>query len=155
MYKDLKIRQLSKNENIPYNLLLLADETVQGINKYIFDSEIFVLEQNCEAVAVYALQKLNADEAEIKNIAVVPNFQGKGLGKLLLNDAAKRAKAQGFKAILIGTGDVATKQLALYQKVGFKKTGVRKNFFVEKYPEPIFEGGVQLKDMVVLKKELT
>lgn len=151
----MNLRKLSKEEKIPYNLLLLADETVESINRYIFDSEIFVLEQNCEAIAVYAMQKLNADEAEIKNIAVAPDFQGRGLGKLLLNNATNRAKVQGFKAILIGTGDVATKQLALYQKVGFKKFGVRKNFFVENFPEPIFEGGVQLKDMVVLKKELT
>jgi ribosomal protein S18 acetylase RimI-like enzyme len=153
--QELKIRQLSRDENIPYSLLLLADETVQSINRYIFDSEIFVLEQNSEAIAVYALQKLNADEAEIKNIAVAPAFQGRGFGKLLLYDATKRAKTQGFKAILIGTGDVATKQLALYQKVGFQQIGVRKNFFVDNFPEPIFEDGVQLKDMVVLKKELT
>jgi ribosomal protein S18 acetylase RimI-like enzyme len=50
---------------------------------------------------------------------------------------------------------VAAKQLALYQKVGFKKIGVRKSFYVENYPEPIFEKGVQLRDMIVLKKELT
>jgi aminoglycoside 6'-N-acetyltransferase I len=101
---NLKTRQLTKNEDIPYSLLLLADETVEAINRYIFDSEIFILEENGAAIAVYALQKLNADEAEIKNIAVAPAFQDKGLGKLLLNDATKRAKAQGFKAILIGTG---------------------------------------------------
>ncbi|XHH10346.1 MAG: GNAT family N-acetyltransferase [Candidatus Bathyarchaeia archaeon] len=149
----MNIRKLSKDENIPYNLLLLADETVEAINRYIFDSDIFVLEESSQIIAVYALQKLDAETVEIKNIAVTLTFQGRGLGKLLLNDAADRAKAQGFKAVLIGTGD-ATKQLALYQKMGFKRVGIRRNFYVDNYPKPIFENGVQLKDMVVLKKEL-
>jgi hypothetical protein len=43
--ENRKIRQIGKDEKIPYNLLLLADETIEAINKYIFNSEIFVLEQ--------------------------------------------------------------------------------------------------------------
>ncbi len=152
--KNRKIRQLSKNEPIPYNLLLVADETIEGINKYIFESDIIVLEENSRMIAVYALQKLNTEEVEIKNLAVDPNFQGQGIGTLLLRDAVERAKARKFKAVLIGTGDVATKQIRLYQTVGFKIVGVRKNFFVDKYPQPIFENGVQLKDMIVMKKEV-
>ena len=150
----LTIRQLGKNEDIPYSLLLLADETTEAINRYIFDSEIFVLEENSRIIAVYALQQINAEEAEIKNIAVDTDFQGQGIGKLLLRDALERAKVRKLKAILIGTGDVATRQLALYQMMGFKIAGVRKNFFVDNYPKPIYEKGEQLRDMVVLKKEL-
>ncbi len=151
--RQLKIRQLGKNEDIPYSVLLLADETTEAINRYIFDSIIFVLEENNRIIGLYALQELNAEEIEIKNFAVVPDFQGKGIGTLLLRDAVKGAKAKGFKVIIVGTGDV-TKQLKFYQKMGFEIVAVRKNFFVDNYPKPIYENGVQLKDMVVLKKEL-
>jgi aminoglycoside 6'-N-acetyltransferase I len=152
--KRRKIRQLTTDEEIPYNLLLLADETIEAINKYIYNSEIYVLEENNRIIAVYALQKLNAEEAEIKNIAVASEYQGKSIGKLLLRDTAERTKAEGFKTLIIATGDAGTKQLYLYQKEGFKIASVRKNFFVDNYPKPIYENNVQLKDMIILKKEL-
>lgn len=148
------IRKLRKDEKIPYDLLLLADETVEAINKYIFNSEIYVLKQDNKTIALYALQVLSKSEVEIKNIAVQTEFQGQGIGKLLLKDAADRAKARGFKTLIIGTGDVATKQLHLYEKEGFVRFAVKKNFFVENYPKPIYENGKQLKDMIMLKKEL-
>jgi len=148
------IRQLQKNEEIPYNLLLLADETIEAINRYINDSEIFIFEKDNKTFAVYVLQKISDDTIEIKNIAVDTKHQGQGIGKLLLRDAISRAKAKGFKTIIIGTGDIAIKQLHLYQKVGFEIFDVKKGFYLDNYPEPIYENGIQLKDMVMLKKEL-
>ena len=148
------IRQLKKNEEIPYNLLLLADETIEAINRYINDSEIFIFEKDNETIAIYVLQKISDDTIEIKNIAVDTKHQGRGIGKLLLRDAISRAKAKGFKTIIIGTGDIATKQLHLYQKEGFEIFGLKKGFYTDNYPNPIYENGVQLKDMVMLKKEL-
>ena len=152
--KHQVIRQLSKDEKIPYDLLLLADETIEAINKYIFDSDIFVLEQGNRIIAVYVFQAINKNEIEIKNIAVIIDCQGQGIGKLLLNDAARRARERGFKTIIIGTGDAATKQLYLYQKEGFEVFDIKENFFIDNYPEPIYENGIQLKHMIMLKKEL-
>lgn len=149
-----KTRQLCKDEKFPYDLLLLADETVEAINKYIFDCEIYVLEQDSKIIAEYALSALNKEEVEIKNIAVAADFQGQGIGKMLLRDAATRAKARGFKTIIVGTGDTSTKLLHFYHKEGFEVFGVRKGFFVDNYPKPIYDNGKQLKDMVLLKKEL-
>ncbi len=148
------IRQLQKDEEIPYNLLLLADETIEAINKYINDSEIFVFEMDNETIAVYVLQEISNDTIEIKNIAVDTKHQGRGIGKLLLRDAISRAKAKGFKTIVIGTGDTAPKQLHLYQKEGFEIFDIKKSFYLDNYPNPIYENGVQLKDMIMLKKEL-
>ncbi len=148
------IRKLKETEEAPYQLLLLADETKEAIDKYIFDSEIFVLEENNQLIALYALKAINLTQIEIKNIAVQTDFQGKGIGSFLLKDAFERAKELGFQSLLIGTGDASLKQLALYQRVGFKKHDVIKDFFIDNYPEPIFENGIQLKDMIVLEKKI-
>lgn len=149
-----KIRQIGKHEKIPYDLLLLADETVEAINKYIFDSEIYVTEVENRIVALYALQVLSKDEVEIKNITVAKGYQSHGIGKLLLKDATERARARGFRTIIIGTGDVSGMPLCFYQKEGFERYAVKKDFFILNYPQPIHEQGVQLKDMVMLKKDL-
>jgi len=148
------IRQLSKDEKIPYDLLLLADETVEAIDKYIFGCDIYVLEKHDNIAGVYALQATNSEEIEIEIIAVAKDYQGRGIGRKLLRDAAVRAKGKGFKTILIGTWDGATKQLCLYKKEGFEAFGIRKDYFVDNYPAPIYENGKQLKDMIMLKKEL-
>ncbi|MGD0450478.1 MAG: GNAT family N-acetyltransferase [Candidatus Bathyarchaeia archaeon] len=155
--KETKIqmtRQLRKDEKIPYDLLLLADESLEAIDKYIFSSDIYVLEQENKIIAAYVLQSINKNEAEIKNIAVVTDCQGQGIGKLLLRDAACKAKGKGFKTIIIGTGDASFKQLYLYQKEGFEAFDIKKSFFIDNYPKPIYENGIQLKHMIMLKKEL-
>lgn len=154
MEKNVRIRRLGRNEKTPYDLLLLADESIESINKYIFDCEIYVLELENKIVAEYALQQINDEEVEIKNIAVTNELQGQGIGKMLLKDAEDKARLRGFKSIAVGTGDVATKQLNLYQKCGFEIFGMKKKFFVENFPSPIYEDGKQLKDMIMLKKKL-
>lgn len=148
------IELLKKDKEIPYNLLLLADETVEAINKYINKSDVYVLYRDNAAIAVYVLQTISDDTIEIKNIAVDTAFQGQGIGQKLLNDAMARAKESGFKNIIIGTGDAGIKQLYLYQKVGFEIYEIKHRFFLDNYPDPIFENGIQLKHMVMLKKEL-
>lgn len=148
------IRQLHKYERIPYDLLLLADETIEAIDKYIKESEIYIFEQEKKIIAIYALQIICKDTIEIKYIAVDTKYQRQGIGTALLRDAVNRAKVKGFNTIIIGTGDIAIKQLNLYQKEGFEIFDIKKNFFIDNYPEPIYENGIQLKHMIMLKKEL-
>lgn len=149
------IRKIENNEAIPYALLLLADEFVEIIDSYIFDCEVYVIEEGGKIIGLYALYKVDHEEVEIKNIAVDTEYQNQGIGKTLLADAIGRAKEQGFRVISIGTGDVMMMQLRLYQKMGFEMDFIRKNFYLDNYPMAIYENGLRLRHMVVLKKRLT
>ncbi len=145
---------MEKDEKIPYDLLLLADETIESINKYIHLTDLYVLERDNKMIAVFALQTINSDTVEIKNIAVDAAFQGQGIGRRLLKDAVNIAGEKGFKTIIIGTGDAGIKQLYLYQKSGFEMYEIKHRFFIDNFPEPIFENGIQLKHMIMLKRDL-
>lgn len=147
-------RKLTKQEAIPYHLLLLADETKELIDRYAKDGQIYVLEVNSHIIGVYVLQEIDLERIEIKNIAVEVNYQGQGLGKFLLRDATSRAKEQGYTTILIGTANGAIKQLYLYQKEGFEIMWIKKNFFTDNYPAPVFENGILCRHMIMLEKEL-
>jgi aminoglycoside 6'-N-acetyltransferase I len=151
---DKPIRQLNTQEAIPYELLLLADETKEIIDTYALEGEIYVLEESNQIIAVYVLQVLDAKRVEIKNIAVRQDCQGQGIGKYLLKDATRRAKDKGFETLLISTANGAIKQLYLYQKEGFEISSIKKNFFIDQYPEVIFENGIQCKHMIMLEKQL-
>lgn len=148
------IRLLEKDKKIPYDLLLLADETIEAINKYIHQSDIYILDKGSKIIAVCAIQTISDDIVEIKNIAVDTVFQGQGVGQGFLKEIMDILKAKGFKRVIIGTGDAGIKQLYLYQKVGFEMFEIKHKFFIDNYPEPIFENGIQLKHMIMLKKDL-
>ena len=69
-------------------------------------------------------------------------------------NAIEVAKSKGFKTIEVGTGNSSIEQLALYQKCGFRITGVDLDFFIRHYSEEIYENGIQCRDMIRLSKDL-
>jgi ribosomal protein S18 acetylase RimI-like enzyme len=152
--KDLVIRKITPGEKPPYHLLLLADESLTAIEKYLPHSEIYLAELNNELIGSYVLHKENNSVFEIKNMAVSPCFQNKGVGTQLLSHAIQKAREQRASKLLIGTGNSGFMQLYLYQKAGFRISEIRKNFFIDHYPEPIIENKLRLVDMIVLSMDL-
>jgi ribosomal protein S18 acetylase RimI-like enzyme len=151
----MTIRPLSTEETPPYDLLLLADPSVKMVGKYIFESSVYVAIIDAKIVGVLALFPMGKTLIEIKNIAVAETHQGKGIGKKLLTFAFSEAKEKGFQDIQIGTANSSISQLVLYQKMGFKMDHILKSFFTDNYPEPMYENGILVRDMVVLKKKLS
>lgn len=73
------IKLLKRNQKIPCDLLLLADETIQAINRYINQSDIYVIERDNSIIAIYTLQKVSSDTINVKNITVDKDFQELGI----------------------------------------------------------------------------
>ncbi len=144
------ITKLSNSDPIPYDLLLSADPNRELVDEYLKSGECFVGKIDNKIVGEYVLIN-NADKIfEIISVAVDPKYQGKGYGKMLVLDAIDRVRKSGAKSIEIGTGNSSFPQLSLYQKCGFRIVGVFKNFFVNNYPEEIFENGIQCVDKIML-----
>jgi len=80
----------------PYNLLLLADETVVAINKYLPYSDVYIAKQQGKIVGVISLLPVDKQTIEIKNIAISPAYQGKGLGSWILKKAEEIATYDGI-----------------------------------------------------------
>lgn len=89
---------------------------------------------------------------EIKNLAVYPECQRKGYGRAMIDFIAARYKGQ-FSVLQVGTGD-SPLTVPFYEKCGFARSHCVKNFFTENYDHPIFECGIQLVDMVYLRRKL-
>ena len=140
-------------DDYPYNLLLLADETKEAIAKYLFNSEVFIVENQEEQIAVFCLYPINKDTIELKNIAVKETYRNRGLGAQLLTYIKEYCRGN-YKALIVGTPDTSEQTLRFYRRNGFKNDYIRENFFIENYPQPIIENGIQLKHMQVLKLEL-
>ena len=117
--KEILIRQLDK-EPIPYELLLDADPSMEAIEKYLPFSEIHVATLKGKVIGTIVLYPLNANELEIKNIAVEESLQGNGIGELMLKYATEIAIVKRAKSLVIGTANSSVAQLYLYQKNGFE-----------------------------------
>ncbi|MEK4626814.1 GNAT family N-acetyltransferase [Solibacillus sp. FSL R7-0682] len=150
----MDIRILNKNEIPPMDLLLLADPSIKIVEEYVNRGDCFIAEMDNEVIGVYVLLPTRPETVELVNVAVAEKHHGKGIGKMLVMHAVQKAKVEGFKTIEIGTGNSSIGQLALYQKCGFRITGVDIDFFIRHYEEEIFENDIQCRDMIRLSQDL-
>lgn len=140
----------NKKEYLP--LLLLGDEQEDMIDRYLERGRLFVLKQGVTPVSVCVVTVEGSDLLEVKNLAVDPAYQKQGNGKKMLENIAEIFRGE-YRTIQLGTGD-SPLTVPFYEKCGFVRIHVVENFFTDNYDHPIFEAGIQLKDMVYLKKEI-
>lgn len=146
----LKINQEENKENFS-SLLLLADEEQNMIDRYLQDSTMFVLKSD-DVIGEICVLDVGDGILEIKNLAILPQYQRKGYGKMLIDFVCNKYNNQ-FNFIQVGTGDSPI-TISFYQKCGFAKSHIVKNFFKDNYSHPIVECGKTLCDMIYLKKKL-
>lgn len=150
----MEIRKLPSESPLPLDLLLSADPSEKLVKDYVKRGQCYITEADRQIIGVYVLIPTRPETAELVNIAVTEEWQGKGIGKALIKHALQTAKSQGFKTIEIGTGNSSISQLALYQKCGFRITGVDRDFFIRHYQEPIYENGIACIDMIRLSMDI-
>lgn len=147
----MKIREVNDNKKQFISLLLLADEQENMVERYLEKGTMYVLEDD-EVKAECVVTDEGKGILEIKNIAVVPEYQGKGYGKMLLDFLVR--KYTGLYSVLqVGTGD-SPLTIPFYEKCGFVRSHTVPRFFTDNYDHPIYEGGIQLVDMIYLQKHL-
>ena len=147
----MRIYQVLEDKKQYLELLLLADEQEDMIDRYLERGTMYVLDDN-GIKAECVVTNENDGILEIKNIAVLPKYQGMGYGKALIEWIKKEYK-ESHSILQVGTGDSPT-TIPFYEKCGFKKSHTIKNFFIDNYDHLIIEGGIQLTDMVYLQQKL-
>ena len=147
----MRIREVNKNKKQFISLLLLADEQESMVDRYLEKGTMYVLEDNDVKAECVVTDEGNGI-LEIKNIAVDPENQGKGYGKALIDFLASKY-ADEYSVLQVGTGD-SPLTIPFYEKCGFVRSHKIPNFFTDNYDHPIYEGGVQLIDMVYLQRRI-
>ena len=147
----MQIREVKKNKKQYLQLLLLADEQEDMVDKYLDKGRMFILDD--DGVCAQCVVTDEGDGVlEIKNIATDPNRQKKGYGKKLITFVEEMFQ-NDYRILRVGTGD-SPLTIPFYQRCGFEERFRVKNFFTDHYDHPIFECGIQLVDMVYLEKKL-
>ncbi|WP_278046256.1 GNAT family N-acetyltransferase [Desemzia sp. C1] len=122
-----------------YNYLEKAYNTEQLTSELLNQQSEFYFVFNGNDLAGYlkinineAQSETNGEEAlEIERIYVLPEFKGKGLGKILIQQAVERAQFHQKTNIWLGVWEHNQAALAFYKKLGFVQTGAHSFFMGE------------------------
>ena len=147
----------------PWHLLLLADPSRERIKRYLPGSTCFGARQTTQftpsglgaliGVCVLVPEGDGLHRWELMNMAVSTAWQSKGIGSALLLRAIREMRERGVQQLDVGTGSFGD-QLLFYQRLGFRVTDIERDFFLQNYTTPLWERGVQHKDMLRLTLDL-
>ena len=134
------------------DLLLLADEDQDVVMGYINEGKLFEINENNKRAGVIQIIECEGFY-EIKNISIIPELQGQGIGKKALRFVERISYDDGAQLMKVGTANSSISNIAFYQKAGYRLDSITHDFFTD-YKEPIFENGIQAIDMLYFAKEL-
>lgn len=135
------------------SLLLLADEQESMIDRYLMRGTMYAAYEGEKVIGVAVLVRQSQDIYELKNLTVVPAYQGKGIGKQILMELCEKCRERSAHTLRVGTGETP-KHLGFYKACGFTECGREADFFTQNYDHPIVEDGITLQDMIYLEKAL-
>lgn len=149
----MRFYEITEEKKRHLELLLLADEQEDMIDRYLARGRLIVLEDGGVVQTVCVLTDEGGGVAEIKNLATRPQAQRQGYGRAMVAHVAGCLRGR-FARLRVGTGE-SPLTLPFYEACGFRRVGVIRDFFTMHYDHPIIEGGVQLRDMVILEMDLS
>ncbi len=85
----------------------------QGGTFHVFE------EKDGSIIGAYGLYPLDRQTCELRKMYLHSSYRGKGLGKLLLEDALSKARQIGFKKMTLETASVLKEAISLYKSYGF------------------------------------
>lgn len=136
----------------------LAEDSTEQLESYLDLGTVLVA--RCDAKLVGHLQLVPASTAgdiELRNMAVAAEFQGRGVGRALVDEAISHAERTGYSRMVVATATADTGNIRFYQRVGFRMSGVEPDAFTPAtgYPDPIVIDGIELRDRVWFARVLT
>lgn len=138
-------------------LFELAEDSAAELDGYLGDGTVLVAQDGGSLVGhLQLVAGAGPGSAEIKNMAVVEDRRGQGVGAALIRAAVGRAAAEGRRVILVATGAADVGNLRFYQRQGFRFRSVERDVFTPAngYPPGIMVDGIELRDRVWLDREI-
>ena len=98
------------------------DLDVSDIEKYYLNNSGWfevVLDDN-KIVGSVGVYHIDENECELRKMYLLEGYQGKGIGKKLMDDALNMGRELGYKVMTLQTNSLLHKAIPLYEKSGFK-----------------------------------
>jgi putative acetyltransferase len=87
------------------------------------ETTVFVAREDGRAVACGALRRHPGGIGEVKRMYTQPEFQGRGIGSMIVAEAEALARREGIVTLVLETGDRHPAAWRIYERAGFVRTG--------------------------------
>ena len=84
-----------------------------------------------EVLCAFSVMHLAGDQAELYQIATLPEKRGKGIANMLMEKGNVWAKEQNAESIFLEVRVSNAPAIALYEKHGFENLGIRKKYYTD------------------------
>ena len=85
----------------------------------------------------YSIAHVVMDEAHIVSLGLAPEYRGQGLGRALLQDLKRIARAESVRVITLQVRVSNQVAQRLYRKCGFQLAGVRRRYYSDNSEDAI------------------
>lgn len=82
-----------------------------------------------DVIVGYAVMALEVDDCALYSIAIKPSHRRRGLAQILFNAGVSWAREAGKMRCLLEVRISNEGAIRLYEKVGFRRDGIRKNYY--------------------------
>lgn len=93
------------------------------------EDTVFLVSEMEGRIAGYIGMYICLEEADITNVAVGTAYRKQGCGKALVSAVIELAKKKQIEKIFLEVRVSNAPAISLYEKMGFQKIGIRKNFY--------------------------
>jgi ribosomal protein S18 acetylase RimI-like enzyme len=137
-------------------LFELAEDSATELHSYLHRGRVLVAVSEGKVVGHLQLVDGEPGTAEIKNMAVREDLQGRGIGARLVRAAVDLAAAEDLSAVVVATAAADTGNLRFYQRQGFRMRSIERDAFTPAtgYPRGASVDGIELRDRVWLDRQV-
>jgi ribosomal protein S18 acetylase RimI-like enzyme len=134
-------------------LFELAEDSARKLDAYIDVGRVLVALDGDRIVGHLQLtDTARPEEVEVKNMAVDPSQQGRGIGRELIAAATALAREEERSTVVVATAAADVGNLRFYQRLGFRMRSIEREAFTPAagYEPGLLIDGIELRDRVWL-----
>ncbi len=120
------VGQIAELEKICFTRPWSKDALRESLLK---EEYLFLVAKIDGVIAGYVGMVCAIDEGDITEAAVFPEFRRQGVGEAILCGLFDRARERGLSRIFLEVRESNAPARAMYEKMGFRIIGIRKNFY--------------------------
>ena len=124
--EEARILDLVSTVLADYGLIVSPEETdkdISDLDRYYFENNgwFAVIDDGVRIIGSYGIFRISNRVCELRKMYLLPEFQGRGLGRSMMEDALKQARELGYAEMVLETNTLLDKAIHLYSKFGFKE----------------------------------
>jgi ribosomal protein S18 acetylase RimI-like enzyme len=124
---DMDIKTFTRDFDLPAR-------NVDDITSYLIDSEVYLVYEDNDVIGNFSYEE-KGGQIEIKEVLVLPQYQGKGYGKKIMDYLLNLVKG---KPVWLVTHPKNTPAIITYLKSGFILTEWKDNYYGDGHPRLLF-----------------